>query len=372
MSKSKYSLTLLLLTCLLAASLPATPLYAQRGGDDDRRERDRDDDRRRDDDDDRRRWGREPDDQNEVQRDADRRREFMSRLDQNRDGKITREEVGDRWWGRIEQQAREAGLDASGAISLENYLNARKSQESTRVRERMRADNPTAFLAPLERTPPPGFDTPLSDPELTLLKPDRTQVVDMSTTASGSSEARSNRSSEGSEGESREDRTARYANSLIERYDKNGNNILEREEWKDMRGNPEESDKNGDGRITREELVARFSSYRRGGDDSGGRDSGDSRSDDDRRGRSFRERGSSSEREEEQAHATYRFTSALDRLPRDARSWIERYDKNGDAQVSMAEFTSSWSDSKVREYQKYDLNADGVVTGLEYVASKER
>lgn len=379
---SQLRLTILLLSSLLASSLPVDPALAQRGGDDrrergdDRRGEDgdrragRDDDRRRGRDEDRRRWGREPDDQQSVQREAERRREFMSRLDRNRDGTITREEVGDRWWGRIEEQAQAAGLDTSGPISLEGYLNARQSQETTRLRERQRTENPTAFLEPIERPPAPGFDQPLSDSEQFMLHPDRPQVVDMTASGEAGSQTTTQRASGSAASESRDDRTERYASSLIERYDKNGNKILEQDEWKEMRGNPGDSDKNNDGRITKDELIARFSRFR-GGSDEGSR--GGSGSADDRRERSSRDRGTSSDRDQEDdARATYRFTSAMERLPKDARSWVERYDKNGDAQVSMAEFSSSWSDSKLREYEKYDLNQDGVVTGEEYLASKQR
>jgi Ca2+-binding EF-hand superfamily protein len=133
-----------------------------------------------------------------------------------------------------------------------------------------------------------------------------------------------------------------------------------------MRGDPERSDLNKDGRITRDELVKRFSSFSRDNNN----DEGDRGSrGDERRERTERR---SRDGDESESRTTYRFTSALERLPSEARSWIERYDDNKDGQVAMAEFTSSWTDSKVREFFEVDLNRDGVVTAAEYLESKER
>jgi hypothetical protein len=51
-----------------------------------------------------------------------------------------------------------------------------------------------------------------------------------------------------------------------------------------------------------------------------------------------------------------------ERLPKDLPSWFTRTDANGDGQVAMAEFTTSWSDSKVAEFTRYDTNGDGFIT----------
>jgi hypothetical protein len=386
--------------CLgLFLALPAEPALAQRGGDDDRRgERDQDDDRRgrdrdddrggRDRDDDRRgrdrdddRRGRDRDDDDDRRRssDEDRRRWFISRLDRNGDGKIERSEVdSDRMWGYFERSAKEAGLDPAAGVTVDKYLRARQVQD----RQELRSENPTAFLPPLKAEPAPGFDTPLSGTELIMLNPDKERPYTLPAINESTSSARSSRGSDRSSRESGDDRTERYAKSLMERYDKNGNSILERDEWKDMRGDPERSDLNKDGRITRDELIKRFSSFRRDSDDDKNDDKNDDEGDRSGRGRGGegdrterRERRSSDSKEAEkdaEARTTYRFTSALERLPRDARSWVEKYDKNKDGQVAMAEFTSSWTDSKVREFTGHDLNGDGVVTGSEYLVSKER
>ena len=51
-----------------------------------------------------------------------------------------------------------------------------------------------------------------------------------------------------------------YAKSLVKQYDKNGDNMLQPEEQKELRGRAAESDLNHDGVITIDELVAHLSS----------------------------------------------------------------------------------------------------------------
>lgn len=331
--------------CLLLA-LPTEPAQAQRGGDDRRTDRGGDDDNDR-----RGRWGRDRggDDRRGGESDDERRARFMRSLDRNGDGRIDREEVGsDRMWEAISRRAEEAGLDASRSISLDNYLNAR-----------WRQGNGSAFGGPGSVAKAPGFDTPLAPEELALLNPDRPRLDGLLVTAGDSNSGdrsrtnreSSNRASSSADGS---DRTERYARSLMERYDKNKNGVLERDEWKDMRGDPEKMDLNGDGRITQDELIKRFSSN----------------DGDDRRGRGGADRSRESGGNAGSDRGSYRFTSPLERLPDDARRWIEKYDKDRDGQVTMAEFSNTWTDSKVREFQRYDLNDDGVITGEEYLKSK--
>ena len=40
-------------------------------------------------------------------------------------------------------------------------------------------------------------------------------------------------------------------------------------------------------------------------------------------------------------------------------------DTNGDGQVEMSEFSHSWSKSTAEEFQRLDLNGDGVITAQE-------
>lgn len=372
--------------CVLCCFGPEA--LAQRGGrdDDSRRQEDSDRDRgRRGDDRDDRERGRDRDRDRGRDRDRDRdddrpresqeerRARFMLSMDRNGDGKLERSEVrSDRMWEDIERRTKELGLDASQGFSVKQYLSGRVQQERKRDIERQREANPTAFLPPIDNTKAPGFDTPLSEQELYLLNPDRVETTAVTTTDAqpererdsrggnegrgdwrrGGDDRRRERESSSDRDPSGEDKTTAYVRGLIKRYDKNGNSILEGDEWKEMKGSPEQADFNKDGRLTIDELKKRFGGDREDRSSNSARPS--------RRGGD----------DDSQERSTYRFISALDRLPKDARSWVEKYDDNTDGQVAMSEFSRTWTDSKVREFEQYDLNGDGIVTAAEYLGSK--
>ena len=50
-------------------------------------------------------------------------------------------------------------------------------------------------------------------------------------------------------------KVVRYAEIMIQRYDRNGDGVLQREEWERMPGTPQAIDLDGDGIITRDELI---------------------------------------------------------------------------------------------------------------------
>lgn len=62
----------------------------------------------------------------------------------------------------------------------------------------------------------------------------------------------------GADSSALEARVAQYADSLIKRYDRNGNGALEADESKELRGGLREADANGDGVITRAEIIAKL------------------------------------------------------------------------------------------------------------------
>ncbi|MCP3695427.1 MAG: hypothetical protein GY917_24720, partial [Planctomycetaceae bacterium] len=68
------------------------------------------------------------------------------------------------------------------------------------------------------------------------------------------------------------DRMAFFANSMMQRYDKNGSGVLEKSEWAGFRTDPSPGDTNKDGKLTKDELTKWMSSrfgQSRGGGDSG-------------------------------------------------------------------------------------------------------
>ncbi len=148
------------------------------------------------------------------------------------------------------------------------------------------------------------------------------------------------------------DRFRQHAEQLMRQHDTNGNNVLEKEEQSGLR-NAEAYDQNGDGKITIEEITSRIASYAQGRSSrDGGRRSG--------RGGSGR-----GQEERKETQPTYRFLSPVERLPRGLPDWFIRNDRDGDGQIMMHEFSTTWSAAKVAEFNDYDLNGDGIITPQE-------
>jgi hypothetical protein len=188
----------------------------------------------------------------------------------------------------------------------------------------------------------------------------------------------------------------RYANRVISRYDLDGDGALRQEEWKPMHGTPSLADLNGDGQITVSEFAARVAAYAR------------------RRSlRLMPHRDSTAPVTSttpidpmvgvaasaatgpmgtptspmveavtppvDQAAATAqnarrsrKYFVPSTRLPTGAGDWFLEKDRDGDAQVSMAEFSQTWTSAEVLEFELFDTNRDGVITPQEYVRGAKR
>jgi hypothetical protein len=181
--------------------------------------------------------------------------------------------------------------------------------------------------------------------------------------------------------------TSEYAKGLVKQYDKNGDSMLQADERKDLRGRPAEADLDKDGVITIDELVMHLSSTapaagstsastpssQSGSSGSGGGNSshrdGDRRTGDSDGGkRVYTGSAGVVASKEEDKRRTYRFSTAADRLPKVLPSFFSR-DANGDGQVSMNEYSRTWSKSTVAEFRKYDRNDDGIITPKEAARS---
>jgi hypothetical protein len=58
-----------------------------------------------------------------------------------------------------------------------------------------------------------------------------------------------------------------------------------------------------------------------------------------------------------------KFATAADRLPKGLPDWFIKKEVNG--QVTMAEYATNWTAEKVQEFDRYDLNHDGIITAAE-------
>jgi len=171
--------------------------------------------------------------------------------------------------------------------------------------------------------------------------------------------------------------TAEFAKTFIREHDKDKNGWLNGDELKDLRGKPADADLNKDGILTVEELTARLSSdtptTAPTSSTSSGSKSDSDRHDDRKKGDADLSKrvlygtvyGASTSGKESDKRHTYRFSKAADHLPSGLPGWFKSKDANGDGQVSMSEYSRSWSKSTVSEFRKYDLNDDGIVTAKE-------
>jgi Ca2+-binding EF-hand superfamily protein len=67
-----------------------------------------------------------------------------------------------------------------------------------------------------------------------------------------------------------------------------------------------------------------------------------------------------------------RFRTPKERLPDGLPEWFRRRDVDGDGQVTMAEFAQEWTPDKLAEFNRYDLNHDGIITAAECLKAEKR
>lgn len=147
------------------------------------------------------------------------------------------------------------------------------------------------------------------------------------------------------------------ARNNIQRHDRNRDGQLDTEEVKraGFWGNPMDFDRNGDGKLSENELATREAVERKGNE---------------ARGRESRQSPQAPEEQTEKAELvdfqgrrSYRVYSAT--APEGLPRFFTDRDLNKDGQVSMSEYTSDWSEKTVAEFYGWDSNHDGVITATE-------
>jgi Ca2+-binding EF-hand superfamily protein len=177
-----------------------------------------------------------------------------------------------------------------------------------------------------------------------------------------------------------EERDLKEAEDRLSRYDRDRNGLLNKEElqagrWSD---DPMQYDRNRDGQLNKSEMAVRYAN-RRVQDEERRNASNDSRSNSSRdssRGggeNGWGRRGEAQPEEEEVARfgdaKSYRSASGAAAGTSGLPDFFARSDADGDGQVLMSEFSSSWTQSTLEEFQKWDLNKDGIIIASECLAA---
>lgn len=164
-----------------------------------------------------------------------------------------------------------------------------------------------------------------------------------------------------------------FAESTIKENDVNKDGTLDGEEVTKMSSRRRKADINTDGKITKEELIAYQMGFQSlspalAASSSGSTSTGAATSSSSVSPASSATAGSvnyGGRATSTKGIKTYRFLTPGERMPAGLPDWFLRSDTNGDGQVSMAEFSSTWDDAKAAEFTRWDRNGDGLVTTRE-------
>lgn len=155
------------------------------------------------------------------------------------------------------------------------------------------------------------------------------------------------------------DQFKKYAESLLKQYDKSKDGYLQRDEYKEMKTEHQGADSNGDNVITVDELAVRLAAYSSGSSSTAG---GPSKPGEGGPGGKKWWKNGAADKTASTDKKSYRFPTPTERLPKGLPDWFVRNDSDGDGQILMAEYSTSWTESTAAEFAKLDLDGDGIIT----------
>jgi hypothetical protein len=173
---------------------------------------------------------------------------ILPRLDANRDGMLSPGEIPEAARPVIERVAGHAQLNMSQPMPLDRLIEAVKQLRAARSGGQNSGSGGSqssgSNASGADSPEVPGFGVEADLPEVPGFGP----VAESDAIASGALEDRYER------------RVIDYVNGVFSRYDKNDNDVLDPEEWKDVRwrSDPKESDTNKDGRLNKAEFCERM------------------------------------------------------------------------------------------------------------------
>jgi len=168
----------------------------------------------------------------------------------------------------------------------------------------------------------------------------------------------------------------RYAERIIQHYDKNGDGKLEAIEWQAMHGQPELADADHDGRITAREFAQYAANYGAGRAirlsssggtlaDTSGQTPGELGAD----GTPMPRGGVPGQvnTPDGPARDPRRDLKFFAALPDGIPQWFVDRDTDGDGQLTLSEYSPKLLKAELDEFNRYDLNRDGVLTVPEFL-----
>ena len=168
-------------------------------------------------------------------------------------------------------------------------------------------------------------------------------------------------------------------------YDRNNDGKIDQEEMQRSRRGADlmQYDRNRDGVITLDEMEYRYARRRientRTAATGGQGERDQAQQGGDRRGRGGREGGREGGDGRGQSNGnpspyaalnSYRVVAPVERLPEGLPDWFYRNDADGDGQISMAEFSATWTEAVLEDFYQFDLNRDGLITPEEALRAK--
>ncbi len=157
----------------------------------------------------------------------------------------------------------------------------------------------------------------------------------------------------------------RYAERLLQRYDRNGDGVLEQSEWSAMHGQPEAADADRNGKITLEEWTNHIASFGRGhrmslSSPDAGAESASRAASSAREGETSVDKALLQPPTRLPPNTTFHVSKS--RLPAGLPDWFRSRDRNGDGQVSLSEYAPNAAPADVEQFARYDRNGDGLIT----------
>lgn len=159
------------------------------------------------------------------------------------------------------------------------------------------------------------------------------------------------------------------AEETLRRYDRNGDGVLSGDELSSRwSGNPLDFDRNGDKKLSLNELAVRTARRRvveSSPEVTAIRDRGKDKD------KKNKDKGSGETETKDPYNGRKSYLANAPKLPEGMPGWFASRDTNGDTQVEMSEYSDSWNNTVVEEFNRFDLDRDGVVTAKECMVAVE-